>query len=378
MKSLLKKIVSLLIITAFIITLCACNTNSAKCESGHTWELVSTTATCLSSGTESYKCSICNETKTEEVDAYGHNFVQVALTSPTCKTTGNLKEKCSCCDFEKNTTLLTIDCDYQVKSIVPSTCTVKGSQILECSMCHNTKTVELGLKNHDYKLVKTNPSTCSVHGLEEYKCKDCTATKREKLPLANHTYKTETIRATCFTHGATQEKCKDCGYVNSITNETPLLSHEFGADGYCAKCGIYKTLFDTDKLDTNWTGTPIGTIRGKLPIKFKEIGSVLPDIYWKDHSVTLTISMYDKSNNLLESHSFNSTTIPFEGANYGKLTIQYLSVDGEIGDFKANEFVVIVTEGDVFSYESCQKCTSFKLELSCQGYESIEKTYDVV
>ena len=87
--------------------------------------------------------------------------------------------------------------------------------------------------------------------------------------------------------------------------------------------------------------------------------------------------MYDKDNELLETHSFQSTTLPFEGANYGKLTIQYVRVSGELGDFKANQFLIFPDEGNIFSKETRQNCTSFKIELSCDGYKTIEKTYDI-
>ena len=87
--------------------------------------------------------------------------------------------------------------------------------------------------------------------------------------------------------------------------------------------------------------------------------------------------MYNKDNELLETRSFQSTTLPFEGANYGKLTIQYVRANGELGDFKANQFLIFPDEGNIFSKESCQNCASFKIELSCDGYEKIEKTYQI-
>ena len=376
MKKLTKNfIITLIIIIAIISIFSGCKKKSNTCTNGHTWELSSTTATCLADGVETYTCKVCKTIKTENVSAYGHDLLQSSYTAPTCKTNGEEVSKCSRCGFESKQTLLVVDHDYQVKFTTPSTCTVKGSQTLECSMCHETKTEALELKAHDYELKNTVNSTCIVHGYEYYQCKDCTDNYSEELPFAEHTYETTTKEATCFTHGGTVEKCSICGDEKPI-NETPLLAHDFGTDGYCIKCGIYKTLFDANNLNVSWGGTPVGTIRGSLPTKFNNDNSV-PDSYWIAHTVTLTITMYDKDGEELESHAFTSATIPQQGVNYGKLTIQYMDTEGSVYNGSANGFVIFLTEGNKYSAESRQNCASFKIELSCEGYETIEKTYNI-
>lgn len=371
MKSLLKKIIPIFLLLLCITILCACN--KTNCEQGHTWELTSTTATCLNNGTETYTCKICKTTKNENVEAYGHDLVQSSYTAPTCKTNGEKVEKCSRCGFENKQTLLVVDHDWQVKSTTPSTCTVKGSQTLECSMCHDTKTVALELKDHDYKLVSTTESTCITHGYKNYKCNKCVASHREELPLGEHKYETKNKEATCFTHGGTVEKCSVCQDEKAVS-QTPLLTHNFDTDGYCTHCSIYKTLFDENVISTTYKGV---VISGNLTAKFNNANNTIPDEYWKDHTVTLTITMYDTDGKELEKQSFNSTTIPHEGNNYGKLTIQYVDVGGRLGNSYANAFIIFVDEGNIFSPESRQNCTSFKIELSCDDYEMIEKTYEV-
>lgn len=370
MKSLHKKlIITTIILVVLIAVLCACKTN--KCKDGHTWEINSTTATCYDSGFETYTCKVCGEIKTENVEAYGHDLIQSSYTAPTCKTNGEVVNKCSRCGFESKQILLIIDHDYQVKSTTPSTCTTHGSQLLECSMCHETKTESLELKSHVYELINTTPSTCVTHGSNQYKCKDCTATKSGELPLAEHKYETQTVEATCFTHGGTVEKCSVCQDQKPV-NETPLLTHNFGTDGYCEHCGIYETLFDENQINATYKGV---VITGNLTAKFKDTNKEIANDYWKTHTVTLTLSFYDKDNTLLESHSFNSTTIPHTGEHYGKLTIQYVDVNGKLGNGYSNAFIIFVDEGNKYSPETRQNCTSFKIELSCDGYTTIEKTY---
>lgn len=57
------------------------------CET-HSWEFVSSTATCINDGVETYKCSVCGETGTKNVKKTGtHNFV-----GNTCKDCNILKQ----------------------------------------------------------------------------------------------------------------------------------------------------------------------------------------------------------------------------------------------------------------------------------------------
>ena len=371
MKSLYRKIIiTLIIIIAIISIFSGCRKNSNTCADGHTWELSSTTATCLADGIETYTCKVCKTTKTENTNAYGHDMAQSSYTAPTCKTNGEKVEKCSRCGFENKQTLLVVDHDYQVKSTTPSTCTVKGSQTLECSMCRETKTEALELKDHDYELKSTTASTCIAHGYNSYQCKDCTDNYSEELPFTEHTYETTTKGATCFTHGGTVEKCSVCGDEKPI-NETPLLTHDFNADGYCTKCGIYKTLFDIDKLNgTHSYGTALGIVKADLIPKFKGEGFVA-DSYWIDHTVTLKIYLYDKDGELL-----GEAQVLSQVDSNGKLTIQSTK-KVEFRNDRPNQISVRLQADEVFSFEILQTVASYKFEISCDNYETIEKSYTV-
>ncbi len=370
MKSLLTKIISVLTIFTLCVGLTACKTTDDKCADGHTWKLTSTTATCLNSGVENYECEVCKTTKTENVSAYGHDLVQSSYTAPTCKTNGEKVEKCTRCGFESKQTILVIDHDYQVKSTTPSTCTVQGSQLLECSMCHETKTESLELTAHTFELINTIPSTCVVHGSKQYKCHDCTATKSEQLELAEHKYETKTVEAACFTHGGTIKECSVC-HDKKPLEETPLLTHNFGADGYCTHCGIYETLFDFDKLNgTHIYGTALGFVGADLIPKFKETNSI-DDSYWKTHIVTLKIYLYNNKGELLGEKEILSQT-----DSNGKLTIQSTQ-KVEFRNDKANKIFVRLQADGVFPFEILQATASYKFEISCDGYEKIEKTYQI-
>lgn len=121
----------------------------------------------------------------------------------------------------------------------------------------------------------------------------------------------------------------------------------------------------------------LGSVWGDLVPKFKESNSTVADTYWLNHTVTLTITMYDSDEAELETHSFQSTTIPHMGTNFGKLTIQYIDRNGLLSDETPNAFEIFTQEGDIFSPESRTACASFRIELSCDGYKTIEKTYQI-
>lgn len=364
MKSLLTRIISMLTVFTLCVGLTACKTN--KCAGDHTWKLTSTTATCYDDGVETYTCETCKETKTESVSPYGHNLVQSSYTAPTCKTNGEKVEKCSRCQFENKQTLLIVDHNYEVKSTTPSTCTIKGFQLLECSMCHEIKTESLELKDHTFELVKTTPSTCIARGSKEFKCKDCTATKSEELPLGKHKYETQTVEATCFTHGGTIEKCSVCQDQKPV-NETPLLTHNFSADGYCTHCGIYETLFDETKLNVTIThdSTSLGTIRGYLVPLFKNNNGTIPDTYFGEQIITLTLTLYDKYGEVFTEQTFTSNL-----DKNGKLTI---GADENSTQF-ANRFRLLLVEDNRFSDEVLTKSRSFKIVFSSDAYKPLEYT----
>lgn len=402
MKSLLSKILCAIAICLLCVTLFACNKD--KCKDGHAWELSSTTATCYDGGVETYACKICKKTKTENVDAYGHDYVLTSRTDPTCKTNGEEVKKCSRCSFESKRTLLIIDHDYQVKSTTPSTCTTHGSQLLECSMCHGSYSEQLPLLNHNYKLVEEIPSTCTVCGSKTFECQDCTDsyseslpllkhnyelidttpstcvikgsknyecavchdTYSDELPLVDHDYQPINVLSTCFTHGATKEQCSVCSDEKNV-QETPLLTHSFGPDGYCEHCGIYETLFDETKLNVTITHdtTSLGTIRGYLVPLFKNNNVTVPDAYFADHTITLTLTLYDKDSEVLTEQTFTSNL-----DKNGKLTI---GADENSTQF-ANRFRLLLVEDNRFSDEVLTKSRSFKIVFSSDGYKPLEYT----
>ena len=72
----------------------------------HSWDngTVTTQPTCTQKGVKTYKCSGCNETKTEEVPALGHDMPEDWTVTPaTCSAEGKKVKACkrTGCDYKE-------------------------------------------------------------------------------------------------------------------------------------------------------------------------------------------------------------------------------------------------------------------------------------
>lgn len=249
---------------------------------------------------------MCHGSYSEQLPLLNHNYKLVEEIPSTCTVCGSKTFKCQDCTDSYSETLPLLKHNYELINTTPSTCAIKGSKDYECSVCHDTYSDELPLEEHDYELVNTTQSTCIEHGSKDYECSVCHNTYSEELPLIDHNYQSVEVPATCFTHGASKEQCEMCKNEKNVQS-TPLLTHSFGPDGYCEHCGIYETLFDIDKLNVSWIkGNDFGQIKGDLVVKFKDSNKTLPDSYWKNHTVTLSIT-----NQLLCLLSYTSIVVYF-------------------------------------------------------------------
>lgn len=60
---------------------------------------ITTAATCTTTGVKTFTCTVCGETKTEEIEALGHDYsIFVEEVAATCKEAGVKVMKCSRCD----------------------------------------------------------------------------------------------------------------------------------------------------------------------------------------------------------------------------------------------------------------------------------------
>jgi len=94
------------IVTAVILSFIFCfaltgctddekETETKPCEN-HTWTLISSTATCIDAGIATYKCSVCNNEKTEAVNA----TLQHSFTNDVCSMCHSPKQPITISDVK--------------------------------------------------------------------------------------------------------------------------------------------------------------------------------------------------------------------------------------------------------------------------------------
>ncbi len=226
---------------------------------GHTWERNPDDSgrepTCTESGSMPMVCTVCRDTKFEDIPALGgeHVWEQVRVYYPSCTLFGGIVFECSRCGSGKRESLDSLGHDWTETSRTPATCTDPGSIGYNCSRCSETKSTVLPALAEDHTWVetsRTNPS-CTTTGLIAYDCSVCQSKKSDTLPALGHSW-TETSRtdATCTAAGSVSYACSVCeetkteslsalGHAWEETNRTPATCTTPGSvDRTCTRCGF--------------------------------------------------------------------------------------------------------------------------------------------
>ena len=243
----------------------------------HDWDegVITTEPTCTTKGVKTFTCNNCKATKTEEVNALGHNYSKdwTIDKKVTCTESGSKSHHCTRCDSKSDVTVIpktSHNFDNGVITTAP-TCTKDGVKIYTCKDCKTTKTEVLKALGHDYSkewtidkkatctesgskshhctrcdskvdetvisklshnfdngVITTSP-TCTKDGVKTYTCKDCKTTKIEVLKALGHDYSKDwTIdkKATCTESGSKSHHCIRCDSKSDVT-VIPKLSHNF-------------------------------------------------------------------------------------------------------------------------------------------------------
>ena len=163
----------------------------------HDWDegVITTEPTCTTKGVKTFTCNNCKTTKTEEVNALGH-------------------------DYSKDWTI-----DKK------ATCLEEGSKSHHCTRCGSKADVTVIPKtSHNFDNgVITTKATCTKDGVKTYTCKDCKMTKTEVIKALGHDYSKDwTIdkKATCLEEGSKSHHCTRCDEKTGVT-VIPKLSHDW-------------------------------------------------------------------------------------------------------------------------------------------------------
>ena len=184
----------------------------------HVWEETSRTApTCTAAGKIYYKCKNCNLTKSENIEALGHDNVQQSVVEPTCTTAGYTTYKCSRCGATskvESTALGHTPAENSYVVTTEPTCTTAGAANATCARCGEKYDVVLNALGHDYV---DNDTPVEEHPGHVYRMTACSRCKNVKSQGFVHTewiegeYTTQTlIQGSCTVSARYQDTCTYC------------------------------------------------------------------------------------------------------------------------------------------------------------------------
>ena len=240
----------------------------------HTWNsgTVTQPTTCTESGIKTFNCINCTATRTESIDALGHE-VSTEWTidkEPTCTKSGSKSHHCSRCDFTTDITVIDVlgHSWDQGEITTSATCTETGIRTYTCSVCGVTKTATINAGGHKYgswtKLndnqhqricendsshiekenhswndgTVTKTATCTEAGIRTFTCTVCGAKKTESIKATGHNYGAWTIvkAPSCTAEGVEQRVC-DNDNKHVETRSIEKIAHvDNDGDGYCDNC----------------------------------------------------------------------------------------------------------------------------------------------
>lgn len=256
----------------------------------HTWQTVTTEATCTADGTKTSTCSGCGETATETIPAAGHSYGGWVNVD-----TANHKHVCTVCSAEETAAH---SWGEGTVNIAPS-CTTEGQKTYTCA-CGAVKTETLPAVDHTWSnwtmtteghsrtcsgcakaesgshswgTPKVKEATCKEAGSKAYTCTVCGSSKEEVLPkLTTHTYDhgcdkdcnvcgatrtTEHKYNTAWSRNGTQHwhACTICGHQGELGNHYPGPAATEERAQLCLTCGMTLTakLNHTHKWESKWS-----------------------------------------------------------------------------------------------------------------------------
>ena len=190
-------------------------------------------ATCTEDGWVKYECTYERDNNaaypehtdqwTETIDALGHDFtVKQSETPATCETAGTIVWKCSRCDETKTQTIPALNHDYRDDWVVttPATCTTEG---VETRYCHNnnshfeTRPTALNGNNHGSHgtyIVGKKDATCTTDGYTgDTYCNGCNQKIKDGtvIPATGHHW---------VDNGNGTHTCTKCGATEALPSDT--------------------------------------------------------------------------------------------------------------------------------------------------------------
>lgn len=170
---------------------------------------VTTAADCENAGEQTRKCSICEFTEAQVIEAYGHDFSDMTILRPaTCTEIGYERGFCSRCQQKLLQQIpATGHSMGEWSTVAAPTCTVKGTDESKCQSCNFTETRETEALGHEFQeAVITTQPTLGKKGIATGYCTRCSETTAQDVECAYSDSATGIILNT--TYGVYPEETK--------------------------------------------------------------------------------------------------------------------------------------------------------------------------
>ena len=262
---------------------------------GHKWNpgTITTEPTCTEEGVKTFECTVCGKTKTEKVEALGHDWNNdfTVDKEATCEETGLKSIHCKRCDERKEITTIPakghVKGEVKIENATEATCEVGGTydEVIYCTVCNkelSRSTVKTEAKGHKWNEGKiTTQPTCTEEGVKTFECMVCGKTKTEKVEALGHDWDNDfTVdkEATCEETGVKSIHCKRCDERKELTT-IPAKGHvkgevkiENATESICEKGGsydevVYCTVCNKELSRTTVKTEAKGHVKGKVKIE---------------------------------------------------------------------------------------------------------------
>ncbi|MBR2590701.1 MAG: leucine-rich repeat protein [Clostridia bacterium] len=194
--------------------------------------------TCTEGGMAEYSCAVCGGTKTEAVEALGHDPVDDLWEEPTCTESGMKDIICNRCGdlIEADIVVPALGhTSYQYTKYVEPTCTESGEAAGECSRCGEVFDDILPALGHNFEEQEI-VSSCESAGAVITACTRCElVTKARFTPAQGHAYTASVKEPTCTEEGYTTYVCARCQNTY-ISDRVDALGHDYQTTTCAATC----------------------------------------------------------------------------------------------------------------------------------------------
>ena len=357
-------------ISASLYGLTAHQTAAVKvhnCENHWNDGKITTPPTCTKTGVKQYTCTICSETKTEEIAALGHDYSSdwTIDTAAACETVGSKSHHCTRCDSKIDVTEIPASGHSWNDGAITTepTCTDEGVKTFTCNACGKTRTEAVAALGHNYSSDWTidTAAVCETVGSKSHHCTRCDSKiDVTEIPASGkHTWNNGVITkpATIAEEGVKTYTCTICGVTRTETiAKLPMPT-----------VTPVPTATPTPAITSAPTVTPTPSVSVGTKITDKKTGNIYKVTSSRSSSQTVAFI-----GNKVKTSVIIPTTIKIKGATY---KVTEISTNAFKNSRKLKKVVIgqnIVKIGKNAFY-GCKKLTSITIKSSRLTLKNIGK-----